>query len=114
MPGTRRVAGRSRHGASGERQHGAQVGGEVSARRVRGSGRVCRGAAAGCRAESIRRESPGELLLYPFRFVDPVTGRWVRARYKAERHELVQRYAQWEITGAPEIRRVGSATSDTF
>ena len=28
------------------------------------------------------------LLLYPFRFVDPVTGRWVRARYKAERHEL--------------------------
>ena len=54
------------------------------------------------------------LLLYPFRFVDPVTGRWVRARYKAERHELVQRYAQWEITGAPEIRRVGSATSNTF
>ena len=54
------------------------------------------------------------LLLYPFRFVDPVTGRWVRARYKAERHELVQRYAQWEIIGAPEIRRVGDGTSDTF
>ena len=25
------------------------------------------------------------LLRYPFRFVDPVTGRWVRARYRAER-----------------------------
>ena len=54
------------------------------------------------------------LLLYPFRFVDPLTGRWVRARYKAERHELVQRYAQWEIIGAPEIRRVGSDMSGTF
>ena len=54
------------------------------------------------------------LLQYPFRFVDPVTGRWVRARYKAERHELVQRYTQWEITGAPEIRRVGGANSGTF
>ena len=54
------------------------------------------------------------LLLYPFRSVDPVTGRWVRARYKAERRELVQRYAQWEIIGAPEIGRVGVGTSDTF
>ena len=60
--------------------------------------------------------APLRLLLYPFRFVDPVTGRWVRARYKAERHGLLERYAEgcYEITGVPEIRRVGSATSDTF
>jgi hypothetical protein len=44
------------------------------------------------------------LLLHPFRFVDPVSGRCVRARYVAERHELGQRYAQWEIIGPPEIR----------
>jgi len=50
----------------------------------------------------------------PFRFVDPVSGRWVRARYKTERHELKQRYAQWEITGAPEIRRGGDGMSGTF
>ena len=54
------------------------------------------------------------LELFPFRFRDPLTGKWMRARYVAERHELVQRYAQWEIIGAPEIRRVGSSTSDTF
>ena len=56
------------------------------------------------------------LLLYPFRLIDPVSGRWVRARYKAERHEILERYGEgsYEITGAPEIRRVGSATSDTF
>ena len=44
------------------------------------------------------------LLLYPFRFFDPVRGRWVRARYLAERHEIEVRYAQWEIIGPPEIR----------
>ena len=31
------------------------------------------------------------LLQYPFRFVDPVTGRWVGARYKAERPEVGER-----------------------
>jgi hypothetical protein len=46
------------------------------------------------------------LLLYPFRFVDPVTGKWVRARYRAERHEIAARYVNWEITGEPELRRV--------
>jgi len=43
------------------------------------------------------------VLLYPFRFVDPLTGKWVRARYRATREELDQRYAQWEITGEPEV-----------
>jgi len=46
------------------------------------------------------------LLLYPFRFVDPLTSRWVKARYRAERREIEQRYANWEVTGEPEVRRV--------
>jgi hypothetical protein len=47
------------------------------------------------------------LVLYPFRFLDPLTGRWVRARYRAEGQEIDQRYAKWEITGEPEVWRVG-------
>jgi hypothetical protein len=49
------------------------------------------------------------LLLYPFRYFDPVRKRWIRARYVAERHVIESTYAQWEITGPPEIR-TGSAT----
>ena len=49
------------------------------------------------------------LLLYPFRFVNPVTGRWVRARYRAERHVIEGRYARWEITGEPAVRHVAVA-----
>lgn len=48
------------------------------------------------------------LELFPFRFRDPVTGKWVRARYVAEVHEIKVRYAEWEIIGAPEIREVSS------
>ena len=46
----------------------------------------------------------GRLELFPFRFRDPVTGRWVRARYRAERHDIARRYTEYEITGPPEIR----------
>ena len=49
------------------------------------------------------------LLLYPFRYFDPVRKRWIRARYVAELHVIAERHAQWEITGPPEIR-MGSAT----
>jgi len=42
--------------------------------------------------------------LYPFRFRHPVTGKWARARYKAERDVIAERYAVWEITGPPEER----------
>jgi hypothetical protein len=49
-------------------------------------------------------QPPGALLLYPFRFVDPVTGKWVRARYVAELHEIAALYERWEINGGPEIR----------
>jgi len=41
---------------------------------------------------------------FEFRYRDPVTGKWVRARYVAERHEIVARYKEWEIAGPPEIR----------
>ena len=44
------------------------------------------------------------LVLYPFRFRDPVSGKWVRARYKAARTVIAARYAEWEIVGPPEIR----------
>ena len=50
------------------------------------------------------------LELYPSKFRDPRTGKWVRARYVAELHEIKQRYAQWEVIGAPEIREVSSDT----
>ena len=49
--------------------------------------------------------APALLVLYPFRFRDALTGKWVRARYSAERHELEARYNEWEITGPPELRR---------
>jgi hypothetical protein len=45
--------------------------------------------------------------LYPFRYRDPLSGKWVKARYLAERHEIAARYAEWEITGAPELREGG-------
>jgi hypothetical protein len=44
--------------------------------------------------------------LFPFRYRDPRTGKWIRARYRAERHELAARFAEWEIIGPPEIRDV--------
>jgi hypothetical protein len=50
--------------------------------------------------------APTVLVLYPFRFRDPVTRKWVMARYVAERGELEQRYTEFEIVGEPEYRRV--------
>ena len=46
------------------------------------------------------------LELFPFRFRDRVSGKWIRARYVAERHEIAARYAEWEIVGTAEIRNV--------
>ena len=56
--------------------------------------------------------SADPLVLYPFRFRDPVTGKWVRARYRAERTEIATRYAEWELCEPPEIRaRAGAGFS---
>ena len=52
--------------------------------------------------------SADPLVLYVFRFRDLVSGKWVRARYKAERTEIIVRYAEWELCGPPEIRRRAS------
>ena len=46
------------------------------------------------------------LELFPFRYRDPRTGKWVRARYVAESHEIAARHAEYEIIGPPEIRNV--------
>jgi hypothetical protein len=54
------------------------------------------------------------LFLYPFRYRDPLTGKWVRARYVAERHEIAERYAEWEITGPAEIRTTGGGSFNPF
>jgi hypothetical protein len=34
---------------------------------------------------------------YPFRLRDPVTGRWVRARFIAKLKDIADCYAAWEI-----------------
>ena len=44
------------------------------------------------------------LELYAFRFRDPRTGRWVRARYRATLAEIKTRYREWEIDGPAELR----------
>ena len=45
-------------------------------------------------------------LLYPFRFVDPVSGKWVRAWYVATIKEIEARYARWEVTTYPEMEGI--------
>jgi hypothetical protein len=59
------------------------------------------------------------LFLYPFRFVDPVMGNQTRARYRAERRELEQRYvrlsssANWRYSVLVAIGSVrGNAPND--
>ena len=49
-------------------------------------------------------ETVAPIELYPFRFRDPRTGKWVRARYVATLAELKSRYREWEIIGPPETR----------
>ena len=46
------------------------------------------------------------LELFPFRYRNTVTGKWVRARYVATREEIAKRNAEWEIIGPAEIRDV--------
>ena len=46
------------------------------------------------------------LELFAFRYRDARTGKWVRARYRADPLEIASRYAEWEIIGPAEIRDV--------
>jgi len=54
------------------------------------------------------------LTLYPFRFRDPLTGKWVRARYRMQVAEMQRCYGEWEITGAAEIRHVTETSVQPF
>ena len=44
--------------------------------------------------------------LLHFRYRDARTGKWIRARYRADWDEIAARYADWEIIGPAEIRDV--------
>lgn len=44
------------------------------------------------------------LELFPFRFRDPASGKWLRARYVATLADVSSRYREWEIIGPTEIR----------
>ena len=46
------------------------------------------------------------LELFPFRYRDPRTGKWTRARYVASRQEIAARYAEYGIAGPAEIRDI--------
>ena len=48
------------------------------------------------------------LELFTFRYRDPRTGNWIRARYVAERHEIEARYAEFELIEPPKIREIAS------
>jgi len=50
------------------------------------------------------RDNLSGLLFYAFRYRDSPTGKWKRARYKAERHVIAERFTEWETIGSPEIR----------
>jgi hypothetical protein len=53
---------------------------------------------------------PRTIELFPFRFRDQPTGKWIRARYLAERHEIEERYREWEI---PASLKSGSGMDGT-
>ena len=45
-------------------------------------------------------------MLYPFRYRDETTGKWVKARYVAELRDIAARHAQWKPAGPPEVREL--------
>jgi hypothetical protein len=61
----------------------------------------------------VERQLP-TLELYPFRFRDPLTGKWIRARHKLQVPVMQRAYSEWEITGPPEIRHVTETSVQPF
>jgi len=49
--------------------------------------------------------------LYPFRFIDPASGKWVQARDKASLADIAARHERWQVTGDAELRK---GEGDTF
>ena len=37
--------------------------------------------------------------LFPFKYFDPLRGRWLQARYRATREAIAKGYEKWQITG---------------
>jgi hypothetical protein len=54
------------------------------------------------------------LYLFEFLYRDPLSGKWTKARYRAELHEIQQRYWEWETIGAPEMREPHGGTFNPF
>ena len=54
------------------------------------------------------------ITLFPFRYRDRRSGRWIRARYKATLEEISAQYAEWEIVGPAETREPGGGTFRPF
>jgi len=48
---------------------------------------------------------PQTFEVFPCRYRDARTGKWVNARYKATPAEIAARYAEWTITGPGEQPR---------
>lgn len=57
---------------------------------------------------TVEPEKP--LVLYPFRYFDLPTRKWVKARYKATLDQLCDRHDCFQITGMPE-KREGNGTT---
>jgi hypothetical protein len=49
------------------------------------------------------------LRLFPFKYREPLSGTWIKARYKATLEDIASRYSEWMIAGEPEIRRPSRA-----
>jgi hypothetical protein len=49
---------------------------------------------------------PTALYMYEFRYFDHLRENWLRSRYMAEREEIEERYAQYELIEPPEVRHV--------
>jgi hypothetical protein len=62
----------------------------------------------------LQNQQVRTLELYPFRFRDRLTGKWIRARHRLQVPELQRRYAEWELTGSPEIRHVQPRNTEPF
>jgi hypothetical protein len=52
------------------------------------------------------RHMTSTIVVFPFRYRDARTGRWVKARYMATADEIAVRYAEWGIIGPGEKRRL--------
>jgi len=62
------------------------------------------------RAEHDQCEYP--LYLYEFRYRCERTGKWRKARYRAERHVIAERHAEFETLGEPMV--INEPSTGTF